>query len=43
MPAEFTDFLNNSIGGISLGDIIAAVITLIVCLLVVRIIKNLVQ
>ena len=36
MPAEFTDFLNNSIGGISLGDIIAAVITLIICLCIVR-------
>ena len=43
MPAEFTDFLNNSIGGISLGDIIAAVITLIVCMLVVRVIRNIVQ
>ena len=31
MPAEFTDFLNNSIGGISLGDIVAAIITLIIC------------
>ena len=43
MPAEFTDFLNNSIGGISLGDIVAAVITLILCLVVVRFVRKILQ
>jgi len=38
MPAEFTDLLNNSIGGISLGDILTAVITLVICLLVIRVV-----
>jgi len=36
MPAEFTDFLNTSIGTLSLGNIISAVITLVICLLVIR-------
>lgn len=43
MPAEFTDFLNNSIGGISLGDIVTAIITLIICLLIARAVRNIVQ
>ena len=43
MPAEFTDLLNNSIGGISLGDILTAVITLVVCLLVIRVVLKVVR
>lgn len=43
MPTEFTDFLNNSIGGISLGDIVAAIVALIVCLLIVRVVRRVVQ
>jgi len=43
MPAEFTDFLNNSIGGISLGDIVAAAVTLIICLLIVRIVRRVIS
>ena len=43
MPAEFTDFLNNSIGGISMGDIVAAAITLVLCLVVVRFVRKVLQ
>ena len=43
MPAEFTDFLNNSIGGISLGDIVAAIITLVVCLALVRFVRKVLE
>ena len=43
MPAEFTDFLNNSIGGISLGDVAAAAVTLAICLLVIRFVRRVIQ
>ena len=43
MPAEFTEFLNTSIGGMSLGNIVSAVITLLICLLVVKTIMRLVE
>ena len=36
MPAEFTELLNTSIGSISLGNIFSAIITLVICLIVVK-------
>lgn len=36
MPAEFTDLLNTSIGSLSLGSIMSAIVTLILCLIVIK-------
>ena len=36
MPAEFTELLNTSIGSLSLGNIVSAIVTLAICLMVVK-------
>ena len=42
MPANITELMNANLGDLSLGNIISATITLILCLLVIRIIKKIV-
>ena len=36
MPAEFTELLNTSIGSMSIGNICSAIITLVICLFVIK-------
>lgn len=43
MPANVTELLNTSIGSMSLGNVASAIITLIICLIVIRAITKLVQ
>ena len=40
MPANITELMNANLGDLSLGNIASAAITLILCLLVIRIIKK---
>ena len=41
MPAEFTSVLNQSIGKISLGDVLTAALTLLLCLVIIRVVLKL--
>ena len=41
MPAEFTSVLNQSIGKISLGDVLTAALTLLLCLVIIRVVLTL--